>query len=47
MYINTFTILSATGDLYFCLIDAYIHDFHNKWAGAYDALEYVHTYIQW
>ncbi|XP_068598239.1 opioid growth factor receptor-like protein 1 [Brachionichthys hirsutus] len=24
----------------------YIHEFHD-WAGDYDALEYVHTYIQW
>ncbi|XP_041804441.1 opioid growth factor receptor-like [Chelmon rostratus] len=25
----------------------YIHNFHNMWSGEYDALEYVHTYIQW
>ncbi|XP_070703735.1 opioid growth factor receptor-like [Pempheris klunzingeri] len=25
----------------------YIHDFHDKWAGAYETLERVHTYIQW
>lgn len=46
-YLNTFTILSTTRDLYFCLTDVYIHDFHSKWTGAYDLLEYVHTYIQW
>ncbi|KAK2914703.1 opioid growth factor receptor-like [Channa argus] len=31
-----------------CLPDGiYIQDFHNDWYGEYDALEYVHTYIQW
>ncbi|XP_070758785.1 opioid growth factor receptor-like isoform X2 [Enoplosus armatus] len=25
----------------------YIHDFHSKWFGDYEALEYVHSYIQW
>ncbi|XP_042367400.1 opioid growth factor receptor-like [Plectropomus leopardus] len=26
---------------------AFIHDFHNEWYGAYDILEFVHSYIQW
>lgn len=31
-----------------CLISGMlITDFHEKWFGEYDALEYVHTYIQW
>ncbi|CAJ1051366.1 opioid growth factor receptor-like [Xyrichtys novacula] len=25
----------------------YIHEFHDEWAGKYDKLEYVHTFIQW
>lgn len=25
----------------------YIHDFHNEWYRQYDALEFVHSYIQW
>uniref|UniRef100_A0A3Q4BWE0 Opioid growth factor receptor (OGFr) conserved domain-containing protein n=1 Tax=Mola mola TaxID=94237 RepID=A0A3Q4BWE0_MOLML len=32
----------------FCFLSGvYIHNFHNRWAGDYNALEYVHTYIQW
>uniref|UniRef100_A0A7N8XRD4 Opioid growth factor receptor 2 n=1 Tax=Mastacembelus armatus TaxID=205130 RepID=A0A7N8XRD4_9TELE len=27
--------------------DVYINDFHNKWKGDYDKLEFVHTFIQW
>lgn len=31
----------------FLLPDMYIHDFHNEWYQNYNALESVHTYIQW